>query len=181
MYKIIPLFALSAISMSALADVDDTQHFYGSVGGGAYRLDSQGFKDVAPSTKLLGGYSFNRNVAVEASYSRLFESSDSVDTAKVRIDGNVWDLGAKLSYPTGSRFSPYGRLGWSYADLSATMNDTGTRTHLNEYQDVFSWAAGATFNLDKQFALNGEYAKTMVNDANLDSFSVNLSYRFGTH
>ncbi len=173
------LIMISAISIPAMAE--DTSVFYGGVGGGVYQLESQSFDDVAPTTRILGGYRFNEYVAVDASYTRLFESSDKVDGARARVDGNVWDLGAKLSYPVSSRFSPYGRLGWSYVDASAVISDQGDRMRLNNYDDAFIWAVGAEYGLTKRVALNGEYSRSMIDDGDLDFLSMNLSYRFGIH
>ncbi len=179
MKKMLPLIALTAISMPAMAAEKDA--FYGSLGGGAYRLQSEGFDETAPTAMLLGGYNFNERVAVEAAYTRLFNASDTVDDIDVTVDGNVWDLSTKLSVPLGNRFSPYGRLGWSYVDLSALGTADGTTVRVNDYDDAFSWAIGTGVKLTKRFALNGEYGRTMVNDGDFDRMSLNLSYRFGAH
>lgn len=177
MKKIIPLVAISAISLPAMAA--ETDAFYASLGAGMYRLDSGAFDETAPSMKILGGYNFTENVALEASYTRLFEASEMIEDTRVDIDGNVWDLSTKLSYPLGNRFSPYGRLGWSYVDLSAFAQDQDTSIRLNDYDNAFTWALGASFKVNDRFDIAGEHARSMINEGDLDFVSVNLNYRFG--
>lgn len=177
MKKMIPLIALSAIGTPAMAA--DADAFYGSLGGGLYQLESGAFDEIAPTMKLLGGYNFNEYVAVEASYSRLFEASEMIEDTRVDIDGNVWDLSAKISYPMGNRFSPYGRLGYSYVDLSALAQDQTDSIRFNDYDNAYTWAVGASFNVNSRFDVSSELARTMINEGDLDFLSINLNYRFG--
>lgn len=178
MKKLIPLVALSAMSMPAMAA--ETDAFYSSVGAGVYELDSGQFSGTAPTMKILGGYNFNEFVALEASYSRLFESSELIEGTRIDIDGNVWDLSTKLSYPMGNRFSPYGRFGWSYVDLSAFAQDQSTSIRLNDYDNAFTWGVGATYKINNRFAVGGEVARTQINEGDLDFLSLNVNYRFGS-
>ena len=178
MNKLFSLLALAALSAPAAAE--DNYAFYGSIGAGAYRVRDAGFDDVAPMANLLGGYSFNNYVAVEGAYTRFFESSERAQGIKLGIDGNVWDLSTKLSYPVTNRFSPYARLGWSYLDLNAVLTDGDTRLRTNGYDDAFNWAVGSGFRLTNRLELNGEYSKIMVKDGDLDRMALNLNYRFGS-
>ncbi len=185
MKKMLSLIALTAVSMPAMATENNA--FYGSLGGGTYQLKSQGFDDTAATASILGGYNFNEHVAVEAAYSRLskvtdfvrlFESEEGMD---VRVSGSAWDLSTKLSLPLGDRFIPYSRLGWSYVDLSARATALGSAVRVNDYDDAFSWALGTGIKLNKRVTVNGEYARVMVDNGDLDRMSLNLSYRFGAH
>ncbi len=177
MRKFIPLFAMIAIGAPALAA--DKDAFYGSVGGGVYRLESDAFDESSPTMRLLGGYNFNEYVALEASYTRLFEASELIQGVRVDVDGNVWDLSTKLSYPLGNRFSPYGRLGYSYVDLSALASEQGQSIRVNDYDNAFTWGVGATYKVNTRFEVGGELARTQINEGDLDFLSVNLNYRFG--
>lgn len=179
MKKIIPLIALCAVSLPAMAT--DQSAFYGSLGGGAYRLKSDGFNETAPTLSILGGYNFSERVAVEAAYTKLYDATGTVEGIDVKVDGNAWDLSTKFSIPMGERFSPYGRLGWSYLDMSAVGNFDGTSARINEYDDAFSWAVGTGIKLNQRFSLNGEYSQVLVNNADFDRMSLNLNYRFGSH
>lgn len=178
MKKTIVLLAVSAISLGANAE--EAGGFYGGLGGGVYRLEGGTFDDTAPALKLMGGYGFTEFLAVEAGYTRLFESKDTLDDASARIDGNLWDLAARASYPVSGRLSPFARLGWSYLDSNATLRDGDTRIRINDEEDAFSWAVGAAYRLNQRLAVTGEYAAVMIDDADLDSVTLNLSYGFGS-
>ena len=60
----------------------------------------------------------------------------------MKVDGNVWDLSTKVSYPMGDRFSPYGRLGWSYTDIRGVFTENSIEGRItervNDYDDAFS-------------------------------------------
>lgn len=175
------LYALAAITLLGTpAIAADTQGFYASIGGGAYRVDSDGFDDRAPSGMLVAGYDINQYVGIESGWSRLFNASDQVDGTEITVDGDVFDLTARLSYPLGSRFDPYVRLGWSYSDMAAKSSSIeGARLRLNDYDDGFAWAAGTGISLTPRFNLGVEFARTLVTDNDLDRVSASLSYRFG--
>ena len=177
MKKMIPLVAIVAVSTPALAVGNDG--FYSSLGSGMYQLETDGFDETAATLNVLGGYSFTENVAVEGSYTRLFEASELVDGIDVDVDGNVWDLSTKLSMPMGERFVPYARLGWSYVDLSAKATEDGETARLNNYDNAFTWALGTGVNLSRKLTVNGEIARSQIDEGDLDFLSVNLSYRFG--
>ncbi|NNC77129.1 MAG: porin family protein [Woeseiaceae bacterium] len=179
MKKIIPLIALSAISMPAMATDQNT--FYGSLGGGAYRLKSDGFNETAPTMSILGGYNFTERFALEAAYTKLYDATGTIEGIDVNVDGNVWDLSTKWSIPMGKRFSPYGRIGWSYLDTRLSGTVDGITERVNVYDDAFSWAVGTGIKLNKRLALNGEYSRVLVNNADFDRMSLNLNYRFGSH
>lgn len=178
MKKMIPLIAMTAVSMPAMAT--EQSPFYGALGSGAYRIESGGFDERAATAQLLGGYRLSERVAFEATYSRLFNASGKADGIGVKVDGNAWDLSTVLSIPMGNRFSPYGRLGWSYLDLDATANDDGITVRANDYEDAFSWAVGTSYKLNPRFSLSGEYGQVLVNDGDFDRVSLNLNYRFGS-
>lgn len=177
MKKLIPLCAFAALGTPALAA--DGNDFYGSLGGGLYNLETEGFDETAANLKVLGGYNLTENVAFEASYTRLFEASATVEGIDVEIDGNVWDLSTKLSMPLGNRFQPYGRLGWSYVDLSALATADSESMRFNNYDNAFTWAVGTGISFSSRLGLNAEVARTMIDEGDLDFLSVHLNYRFG--
>ncbi|MBT8078877.1 MAG: porin family protein [Gammaproteobacteria bacterium] len=178
MKKLYALAALTLVGTPAIAA--ESQGFYASVGGGVYRIDSNGFDDRAPSAMLTAGYDINQYFGVESTWSRLFNASDRVSGTKVTIDGNVWDLTTRLSYPVNDRVDPYLRMGWSYSDLAAkTTTIEGEPLRLNDYDDGFSWAAGAGFSLTPRLDLKVEYARMLVTNDDLDRVSASVTYRFG--
>lgn len=177
MNKLLSLTALCAFGMPAVAA--DQSPFYGSIGGGIYHLESDGFDETAPTTKILGGYNFSQNFGVEGSFTRLFESSETVDGVDIDVDGNVWDLSTKLSMPLNERFTPFARLGWSYVDASLKATEDGDTIRINDYDNALTWAVGTDIRMTSRLSLIGEIARTNIDEGDLDFLSVNLSYRFG--
>lgn len=177
MSKLLSLSALCAIGMPAIAA--EQNEFYGSLGGGVYQLESAGFDETAPTMKILGGYSFNEFVVVEGSYTRLLEASENVDGVDVDVDGSVWDLSTKLSMPLSERWTPYGRVGWSYVDLSAKATEDDVTFRVNDYDNALTWAVGTDVSITPRLSLAGEVARTNIDEGDLDFVSVNVSYSFG--
>lgn len=173
------LILIAAAAIGLPLQADGSGGTYGSVGAGAYRLENASFDDSAFAMKFTGGYAFNEFLAIEAAYSRLFESKDRIDTARVLIDGNVWDLGSRVSFPLGSNFSPFGRIGWSYLDTSAVIRDGSDGLRVNGYDDAFNWAVGAAYTISDRMTLSGDYTATNIPGGDLEALSLNVSYRFG--
>lgn len=174
------LFAVLAVSVLAgTAWAADNQGFYGSVGGGAYRLKGDGFDDTAPTVKLVGGYDFNQYFALEGGYTRLFQTSDRIQGTRVDIDGNVWDAAARLSYPFADRFSGYGRIGWAFYDVNADVSGAGLGGSFDESDDDFTWALGGSVDFTQRLTLRGEYGQIAINDVDDDFLSFMVSYRLG--
>lgn len=177
MKTILTVAAISLLGGNAIASNDSDFYFGG--GGGIYRLKSEGFDDRAPTMKMLGGYRLNDNLAIEATYQRFLEATDSVEGTRVEIDGDSWELGTRLSYPFNDRLSAFGRLGWSFYDFSADIADEDLRLKATESGNGLTWGLGGRVRLTRQLALNGEYARILVDDADTDIVSADLTYRFG--
>ncbi|MBT8144042.1 MAG: porin family protein [Gammaproteobacteria bacterium] len=179
MRTVIPLTLLCLSSGTAMA-VNET-NLYGAVGGGIHRIESQGFDDTAPTIRMIGGYRFNDIIAVEAGYTRLFDTSDTVEGVRVKIDGNSWELGTKLSYPINQRYNGYGRIGWSFYEFDAKVFDQDLALiTADEDGDAFTWALGGRVRITERMDINGEYARILVDNADVDFLSLDLAYRFGT-
>lgn len=181
MKKLLSLTALCAFGMTANAA--DPSPFYGSLGGGLYRIDSGEFSESAATAKLLGGYELNRHFAVEGGYTRLFEASEriggAIEGVDLNVDGHAWDLSLRAGMPFGERLYPYARMGWSYTDLNGEASAFGETERFNDYHDAFVWAVGTSVNLNRRLALNGEVARTNLDGGDLDFLSLTMNYRFG--
>ena len=169
------LLALCALAVPAAAAGD----FYAGVGGGVYRVDSGEFDDTSPTTELFGGFQLNRNVAFEATYLRMFEAEDVIGGNRTELDGNVWEVSTKLSYPLAQRFQAFGRLGWSYYVTTLESEGINGRFRERDYGDDFSWGVGASYDITQRLGLRGEYGEILVDDGDAEFFSLGLSYGFG--
>jgi len=179
MKKVIPLMAMTAFSLPVMATEPGT--FYGALGGGAYQIDSSGFDETAPSANVLGGYNLSERFAIEGAYTRLFDAEGKVDNIGVEISGNVWELSTKMTVPVGNRFNSYGRLGWSYLDLKAVTVSNEFPGRANGYDDAFTWAMRAGYELKPRLSLNGEYGQIQIDGGDLERLSFSLNYQFGSH
>lgn len=170
------LAALGAFSAFAYAEPTG---FYTNVSGGAYRLETDGFHDTAPMVKVLGGYDINQYFGFETAYSQLLESKDRVDGDRVKIDGNLWDISTKLSYPVTDKLSGYGRVGWSFYNFDGKIKSQGSSAKEHEDSDDLSWALGAAYALTDRLGLRGEYSTIDIHQVDTDLVTVGLTYRLG--
>ncbi len=178
MRSILTGIAVSVLVVPLSVSAADDQGFYGSVGGGAYRLEVDDFKDIAPTINLLGGYDFNRYFAVEGAYRHLLEAKDRTQGVSLDIDGDVWEVSAKAAYPLADRIKAFGRLGWSYYKFSGEADFLGATLSADEEDNDLTWALGASYDLTDRLNLRGEFAQILINDGDADFVSFNLAYNF---
>ncbi|MEJ2090344.1 MAG: outer membrane beta-barrel protein [Gammaproteobacteria bacterium] len=176
MKSVIASIALGVLVAPAWAT--DDQGFYTSIGTGGYRLEMQDFDDVAPTIDLLGGYDFNQYFAVEGTYRRLLESTDHVQGTRIDIDGDVWELSAKASYPFTSTLSGYGRLGWSAYEFIGKAFVADERIVDDHTGNDATWALGANYLLNDRFSLRGEYSQILIDHGDAQFVSLYMSYSF---
>ena len=77
------VFAALALTAAMAAQADVQPGFYMGAGFGSTKIDDDGFDDIDfddsdVGFKLFGGYSFNQNFAIEATYFDLGEASGSL-------------------------------------------------------------------------------------------------------
>lgn len=178
MKAIAMLAALGALSALAYAE-SEPHGFYTNLSGGAYRIEADGFHDTAPMIKVLGGYDINQYLGFETGYAQLLESTDRVSGDRVKIDGNVWDLSTKLSYPLTDKFSGYGRIGWSFYEFDGKVKSEGSSVKEHDDNDDLSWALGANYALTDRLGLRGEYSTIDIHRVDTDLVTVGLTYRLG--
>lgn len=177
MTKYLSAIAMAAIGMPAAAA--DLDRLYGGVGGGIYQLEIGDFDDVAPTLKLLAGYKVNEFVGIEVSYTELYESSELIGNIRKDVDGSVWGLSTRLSYPMRNRFIPFVRLGYSSVDIGAIETEGGVATRVGNRDNAFTWSIGSAYRMTDRFTVSGELARTRIDDGDLDFLTVKLNYEFG--
>ncbi|MBF0285965.1 MAG: porin family protein [Magnetococcales bacterium] len=154
------------------------------------------------------GYRFNQYIALEAGYLNLGEASAAASGAttgnvggypysatgavdiKAEVDG--WYLGPRVSFNVLDKLDVEGTIGayfWS-ADYSASY--TGTLTYRGTTQvggasitdsdsgtDVYA-GLGLAYKLNDQFSLRTGYTRYNIDDFDVDTFGVSVSYNFGS-
>ncbi len=126
MKSITVLGALTAIVLTANVQAsEDVSGFY--LGAGAGNTDAraeQSSNSVSIPTdgktlKLIGGYQFNRIVAIEAQYTSYGDLTDGTSTAK--LSPKAISLAANLGYTFENGLRPFGIIGLSSLDLDANV------------------------------------------------------------
>ena len=139
--------------------------------------------------RILGGYEFNPNIAVEVGYIDLGEAtadgtSDGSGffwapgpvSVSAEVDG--FDLGIRGRLPLSESFGLSASIGMLMWDLSASLSDSsGTFSGSDDGNDVF-FAAGADFRFGPGLGLRGEFARYALDDIDMDSLSIALVYHF---
>jgi OmpA-OmpF porin, OOP family len=145
--------------------------------------------------KLLGGYKFNRNFALEGGYFNLGQFGFTSTTTpagslngKIKLQGLNLDLVGTL--PIDDRFSVFGRFGMQYAQAKDNFSGTGavvvTNSGPSKTQANIKLGLGVQYDVGQPGGLSvrGEWERYRVNDAvgnrgDIDMLSVGLVFLFG--
>jgi OOP family OmpA-OmpF porin len=143
--------------------------------------------------KLLGGWKFNRNFAVEASYFNLGEfgftahtTPPGTFTGRIKLQGFGVDGVGIL--PISQSFSAFGKLGLQYAKAEDTFSGTGAVTVSNPSPSKsaagYKVGLGLQYDFTPALGLRGEWENYRVDDAvgnkgNINTLMVGLVYTFG--
>lgn len=131
--------------------------------------------DKTSAWKLLGGYRFNRNFAVEATYIDWGEVDGTVRTAsgdlRVSAEQTSMGLGAVLSFDLAPQFAIFGKAGFLMTEqrLPASSAPSRDETELH-------YGLGARFSFTPNWAARAEWEKT--EKLKVDMISIGVEYRF---
>ncbi len=184
------ILGLSLVLLGTAAHADENRGFYAGSGAGLYytEIDAINLDESAAQLRLFGGYQWNKYLAVEAGYSKLFEVSASEDipllgSADVDLDGSSWDISARPMWPISDKFHAFGIVGLAQYDLEydATITVTGLPAMTisdEESEREFFFGLGAGFDMTDNWTLRGEWITVNVDDGNFGMFSVAATYNF---
>ncbi|HEX6690089.1 MAG TPA: porin family protein [Burkholderiales bacterium] len=139
------------------------------IGGHIGQADVKEASDEDTSFKILGGYQFNKNFAVEGAYIDFGKTSEGGTEFKA----NAWEAVAVGILPVGDRFGVYGKAGffWGEAKGGGEKADSVELTY----------GVGVQFDLARNLGIRGEYQRyTDVGDgaSDVDVISVGVVFRF---
>jgi OOP family OmpA-OmpF porin len=175
----------SAIGFAGPAAAQD-MGFY--VGGAFGQVEYQDFcegisgpgiscdeKDTA--WKILGGYQFNRNLAVELGYANLGEVSASGFGVSATVEATAFDLVAVGSFPVVDKLSVYGKLGLFRADFEGRSSVGAT---LDESENGFTFGIGLRYDVMRNLGVRAEWQRYNEIDGELDAdvLSIGVIWRF---
>ncbi|QUM80833.1 porin family protein [Moritella sp. 5] len=192
MKSITVLGALTALALTASVQANqDVSGFYigGGFGSTLADLDETGVvydEDTDGTTlKFIGGYQFNRIVAIEAQYTQYGEVTPIKQVKSYTWDPTSFSVSANLGYTFQNGLRPFGIIGLSSLDLDESFktfkDDRATALHIGlglEYTPAalsgVSFRAGYeadSFTIDNGFS-------TSDTDVVIGSAYVAASYKF---
>ena len=135
--------------------------------------------DNSTAYRVVAGWSFNENFALEGGYhnfgdfEQVFDNFGIPATASLSADG--FTLGAVGSIPVTDRFSLMGRAGWYFWDGDAEINNVSQATP--EDSNLYL-GAGITFDVTERLQLTGDWTRYELEDTTSGVFSFGLQYHF---
>jgi OmpA-OmpF porin, OOP family len=189
------LVAVSAVALSsgafAQAKPADTGFYIGASVG----QSTSDCGDVAPFScddkdtayKIFGGYKLNRNLAVEAGYTPLGETSITGFGLDAKAEATAWELVGVGMLPLGNNLSIYGKLGVYNGEVELTSNvagGNGTKTTTD-----LTYGLGVQFDFARNLGIRGEWQRysgaktpsTTISDedkADIDVLSLGVLFTF---
>lgn len=152
------------------------------VSGGASCEDSKTIM------KIIGGYSFNENFAIEGGFNSLGEAhaKDSASPASAKLEGDAFHVGIVGTAPLSNNFALFGKVGAARWNADASLTDSTGATAKSE-DDGFDamYSAGIKW-FDRHYSLRLEYERYEVSfddfeavlGDNADADIISLTYTF---
>lgn len=172
-------FALLALPSLGAAQ---SSWFFGG-GFGHASVDEGGVDDNDTAFKLLGGYNFNPNFAIEGVYSDFGEFTGPIiaftnPVTRLEIEGDGFGIGVRGEIPLGNRFGLYGRVGAFFWDADArttgpvpvSVNDSGT--------DVY-FGIGGRVKFNQAVSVFLDFDRFSLDPADVDQWTLGLQFDFG--
>jgi len=195
MKKGLMALGIAAAATALPAAAQQTQHFYAGLSLGQSKFGDEcnqlsGFScdDKDTAFRIFGGYQFHPNIGVELGYADLGKAKFSTSGSGGSVSGEekftAWDLVAVGSYPIGTGFSVFGKLGLYYgkaeASATAAIGAFGASASASDTGTDFTYGLGAGFDFNKNIGARIEWQRyNGFSDAsNLDVLSVGVLYRF---
>lgn len=168
------ILGLAFATTSAMAE-----GFYGGAGIGLTQIEEEedgvSFDDSPFGWRILAGYDFNENFAVEGSYVNSGEAEDTLFGEDIEVEMTAFTFSVVGLLPVSDAMSLFGKLGYYSGEQEITVDGFT----LDEDEDGFAAGAGVRFNTSDNFAIRGEFDWF---DTELDevwSIGVGFQYFFG--
>lgn len=191
MRHLLVLTAASFLAFPALAQSPDSGFYVGGHIGQAEAKDAcDGISgpgiscdDKDTAWRILGGYQFNRNLAIEGAYTDLGELTASAPGISGSAEANALELTGVGSFPLGNAFSVYGKAGIYRGEVDSRLSGFGGGNG-DESNTDFTFGAGVKFDMTQNVALRAEWQRyndmggDNVRETDVDVLSVGLQYKF---
>ncbi len=145
--------------------------------------DVEGFScdDTDTGFKLLGGWKFHKNFAVELAYLNFGAATESLDgeeLAQVSSEGVAANMVAHWDFQSNLFLRVW--LGAAYLRTEAEVQDLGQTFDFSESDVAPIFGAGLGYSFSDRFAVELAYDRTesQIFDVNLDNSMTSLGFRF---
>jgi OmpA-OmpF porin, OOP family len=187
MYKRLGLSALAALGLMAAttaAQADTQPGFYAGAGFGTTKIgddafDGTGIDDSDTGFKIFGGYDFNQNFGIEASYFDFGEASaeDGGDSLRIGVSG--LSAAAVGRIPVSEMFALYGKLGFASYDVDVDLRITGLGSVSgSESESDLLYGIGGALSFGGTFEARLEYEALNVDEGDVNMISISGLFRF---
>lgn len=166
---------VATLALTALPAVaaDNGIYLGASVGQSGLQVDDFNYDASATGYKVIAGWRFLDWLAVEGNYVDFGSGDDRVSGTKIETEADGISLSAVGFLPVGpvDLFARVGAVDWS-ADLSAPGIGSGS----DDGTDL-TYGIGAQFRV-WSLSIRAEYEMFDISDADLDMFSVGVTWTF---
>lgn len=148
-------------------------------------------EDSKVAGRVIGGYQFNENFAIEGAYASLGEAEirDLNSPAKVSFDGSAISLSLLAIAPISENWSLYGKAGVGRWDIEASATDgSGFSASGDDDGTDPLFGAGLMWTIEKGYNLRLEFERQSVGledasdgfleDVDVDTISLTYSFSF---
>jgi OOP family OmpA-OmpF porin len=183
MKKIATTLLLSA-AISAPAFAAD-QGAYLSVDAGTLSMSNAGLFKNPGAIDLIGGYRFTKNVAVEAGYMIIGDTTLTDAFGSITYKQSAMHAGGVFTLPLGESFGLFGKLGVNSVSgkLTGTSGYAGTNSSTSTTN--VTYGIGGQYNFNQHFAAKVQYEKlgktkadTTAPGSDLTRVSAGMIYSF---
>ena len=190
MRQLLAFIIAAFIAFPALAQ--DTGFYVGGHLGQAKGKDAcDGFAgpgvscdDKDTSWKLLAGYRFSRNLALEAGYTNLGEMTARGPGGTATRESTAWELVGVGMLPMGNNFSLYGKAGVYRGDTEGRLNTVLLTGTTDDKNTDLTFGAGLQFDMTRNVALRAEWQRykdmggDQVGESDMDVLSLGVLVAF---
>lgn len=137
-----------------------------------------GCDDEDTGFKIFGGYSFNKNFAIEGGYFNPGESRVSGPGGFLSIEGSSIFVDAVGIIPLNEKFSLLGKIGLQRWEAEAKGVVLGAPVSESDDGTDLKFGLGAQFDITQNFGARVEWERFDFDDTDIDFLSVGVLFRF---
>ncbi len=178
----------SALAVSAPTFAQDMGFYAGvSFGQSSADVDCEGFTcdDKDTAWRVLGGYQFNRNLAVEVGYSNLGEVSvNAGGLGAATIEATAIEVVAVGIMPLANQFSVYAKLGMYRGEADQSGSGIFVASASESNTDL-TFGVGVKYDITRNLGVRAEWQRYgdlggegVGGESDIDVISIGAIWRF---